>query len=70
MSVRIPLPDLLGPNFRVIQGVAMGVGRGRLAGSDLERPFWGVRALGSATSIRELAASYCPGCHLSRFSPM
>ena len=38
----------------------MGVGRGRLAGSDLKRPFWGVRFLGSATSIREHAASYSP----------
>jgi hypothetical protein len=45
MAARIPLPDEFGRRaFLVNAAQAAGVGRSRLAGSDLQRPFWGIRA--------------------------
>ncbi|TFC18360.1 DUF559 domain-containing protein [Cryobacterium algoritolerans] len=45
MAVRIPLPDEFGGRaFLVNEARAEGIGRSRLAGSDLQRPFWGIRA--------------------------
>lgn len=43
-----PLPDALGESFRVADALAAGVGRGRLRGRDLERPFHGIRSLPAA----------------------
>ena len=60
MPRRTEIPESLGPYFRVTNGLATGVGRGTLAGHDLERPFWGVRATVLPTEIRGMAASYAP----------
>ena len=55
------MPDGLGPNFRVAHALAAGVGRGRLNGRDLDRPFWGVRApVGAAENLRGMAHAYTP----------
>ncbi|MCP2029959.1 hypothetical protein L1277_000023 [Okibacterium sp. HSC-33S16] len=44
MSKRTPLPPALsGRAFTVAHASALGIGRGRLAGADLERPFTGIR---------------------------
>ncbi|MGI6879143.1 endonuclease domain-containing protein [Microbacterium sp. gxy059] len=40
-----PLPKRLGASFRVADALAAGVGRGRLRGPDLERPFHGIRSV-------------------------
>ncbi|MCU1579417.1 MAG: hypothetical protein JWP19_1621 [Rhodoglobus sp.] len=65
MPARIPMPEGLGPHFRVAHGLARGVGRGRLNGGDLDRPFWGVRALaGAAIDIRGMSYAYA-----ARMSP-
>ena len=61
MPVRIPLPDDLAPSFRVAQGLARGVGRGRLNGRDLDRPFGGARTrAGSAADAHGYAHAYAP----------
>ncbi len=45
MAARIPLPDeFAGHPFAVGEALAAGVGRSRLAGPDLQSPFWGIRA--------------------------
>jgi len=69
VSPRIPLPpSLSGGAFRTSTGRAAGLGRGRLAGPDLARPFHGVREAvvsdpadtdGAAACVR-LARSYRP----------
>ena len=41
---RSPLPDELGPSFRVSDALEAGVGESRLRGADLTRPFHGARA--------------------------
>lgn len=44
MTIRVPLPDGFDARpFRVEAAIAAGVGRSRLSGRDLQRPFWGVR---------------------------
>jgi hypothetical protein len=44
MTARIPLPDGWADRaFRVGDALEAGVGRSRLGGNDLERPFWGIR---------------------------
>jgi hypothetical protein len=44
MSRRTPLPaELLGRAFTVAEAAALGVSRGRLAATDLEKPFTGIR---------------------------
>ncbi len=49
-------PSLAARPFSVVDARATGVGRGRLAGTDLQRPFRGVRSLGD----RSPAESYAP----------
>lgn len=45
--------------FRVGDGLAAGLGRGRLAGASFDHPFWGVRApADSALDLRATAAAY------------
>ncbi|WP_162924888.1 endonuclease domain-containing protein [Mycetocola zhujimingii] len=65
-----PLPPELPAAFTVAEAHRLGVGRGRLRGSDLERPFHGVRARGTTgvstsdpaddlrTDLRRLAQAY------------
>ncbi|MDJ0322402.1 hypothetical protein QMG61_01310 [Cryobacterium sp. PH31-AA6] len=49
MAARIPLPDeFAGRPFAVSEALADGIGRSRLAGPDLQRPFWGIRVSGAA----------------------
>ncbi|WP_354502284.1 hypothetical protein [Mycetocola sp. 2940] len=47
-----PLPPELGSVFSFAEAQALGVGRRRLAGTDLESPFRGVRAIPASTSTR------------------
>jgi hypothetical protein len=54
VTARIPLPDALGTAFSVASARQLGIGPRRLAGVDLERPFWGVRA--AAGSLDDPAA--------------
>lgn len=54
VTARIPLPDALGTSFSVASARQLGIGPRRLAGADLERPFWGVRA--AAGSLDDPAA--------------
>lgn len=55
MAARIPLPDEFGGRaFLVNEARDAGVGRSRLAGSDLDKPFWGIRA--PVASIADLEA--------------
>jgi len=60
MTARITLPHQLdGRPFAVAEAVELGVGRKRLRGQDIERPFWGVRVpSGSTTDIIGLAVAF------------
>ncbi|MDP3208888.1 MAG: hypothetical protein Q8M65_07050, partial [Rhodoglobus sp.] len=59
MAPRVSLPGELGAAFTVARAVELGVGPRRLWGSDLERPFWGVRAAaGTLTDLPSLARAY------------
>ena len=60
----LPAP-LRGAPFSIAEARNAGVGRGRLRGSDLDRPFYGVRANGMYTLARAYAARLRPG---DRFS--
>lgn len=62
MPRRVPLPrSLTGGPFSVQQAHAAGLGEGRLRGSDLERPFHGVRsAPGSRASLLSVCRAYMP----------
>ncbi|MCS5733053.1 hypothetical protein [Herbiconiux daphne] len=73
MPRHIPLPrDLLEHPFSVAEGEARGIGRGRLRGQDLARPFHGVRLADLAlppdppAALLTLCAAYqrrCPAGH-------
>jgi hypothetical protein len=60
MTARSSLPPRLEDRgFTVAEAVELGVGRKRLRGRDLERPFWGVRVrAGSATDVAGLAEAF------------
>ena len=59
VTARIPLPDALGTAFSVTSALQLGIGPRRLAGADLERPFWGVRAAaGSLDDLASVARAY------------
>ena len=66
MPHRTPLDPTLGARpFSVAEAQAAGVGRGRLAATDLARPFHGVRSVGEHSRL----ASYAPRLrHGDRFS--
>lgn len=59
---RIRLPDNLstGP-FTTAQGCAAGLGVKRMRGRDLAKPFHGVRTVGTASTIEELAMAFQSG---------
>ncbi len=59
MAARIPLPDEFGGRaFLVNEARDAGVGRSRLAGSDLDKPFWGIRApVASGGDLEALCAA-------------
>ncbi|NHI16169.1 hypothetical protein [Microbacterium excoecariae] len=80
MTPRLPLPPDLPEAFHVGSARAEGVGRGRLRGSDLARPFHGVRALAPAAvapadpdpdpataRVARLAHAYAPLLGADRF---
>jgi hypothetical protein len=55
MTSRIPLPDEFTDRvFLVGAATQAGVGRSRLKGPDLARPFWGVRAPATDTDVEQL----------------
>lgn len=60
MKPRVPLPTHLQARpFSIEEGAAAGLGRGRLQGKDLRRPYRSVRMpAGSGLSVEELAAAY------------
>ena len=59
MPRSVPIPPELGPAFSVRAAQTQGLRRGRLAGSDLRRPFRGSRALPIAEpSLSDSAAAY------------
>ncbi|MER7446724.1 hypothetical protein [Microbacterium sp. NPDC097977] len=60
MRHRILLPDELACHFTVRQAAASGVGRGRLAARDLDRPFRGVRSITTAETALERVAALAP----------
>lgn len=60
MRHRILLPDELGRHFTVRQAAAAGVGRGRAAAPDLDRPFRGVRSIRAAETALERVAALAP----------
>jgi hypothetical protein len=69
MPRRVPLPPSLssGP-FSVAQAYAAGLGEGRLRGSDLERPFHGVRSASeSRASIQAFCRAYLPRLRPGQF---
>lgn len=55
-----PLPDEIGPRFRVAAALEAGIDAGRLRRSDLFRPFHGVRSRERAVGIGDLALAYLP----------
>jgi len=65
VTARIPLPDALGTAFSVASARQLGIGPRRLAGADLERPFWGVRAaagtLDDPASVARAYSARMPG---------
>lgn len=66
MPRRVPLPlDLASGPFLVEGGRGVGLGRGRLAGADLDRPFYGVRSRGEWGRVQQYAPRLRPG---DRFS--
>lgn len=59
MAARIPLPSpLSGGPFTSRQGYALGLSPSRLAGSDLVRPFHGVRTAESSLSLEARCAAF------------
>lgn len=69
MPRRVPLPrSLSSAPFSVQQAYEAGVGEGRLRGSDLERPFHGVRSShGSRASILSFCRAYLPRLRPGQF---
>ena len=59
MGARFPPPDACGGRaFLVNEARDAGVGRSRLAGSDLDKPFWGIRApVASGGDLEALCAA-------------
>ena len=74
MAARVTLPSGLGGGpFSVDRALSLGVGVGRLRGTDLERPFWGVRVpVGSVRSLLDLVNAYAermsPGTFFSHIT--
>jgi hypothetical protein len=65
---RIPLPPgLVGASFSVREARALDIGDGRLRGTDLSAPFWGVRAPISPLDDIELCRAYMTRAHSSVF---
>ena len=65
----IPLrPALTARPFSVSHARELGVGRGRLAGSDLARPFHGVRSIGDHSQLASYAPRLRPGDRFSHTS--
>jgi hypothetical protein len=60
-------PEQLGPHFRLSQGFAAGISRGRLAGPAFHRTFWGLRSMAAPAGIHDVAASYLPRMSLIAF---
>jgi len=61
VNPRIPLPDPLGSGpFSFADARATGVGRGRLRGVDLQKPFHGARDPGTRTDIPARCQAYRP----------
>lgn len=66
-----PLPPALAAHpFAVRDALARGVGRGRLAGDDLERPFRGIRAPVPSTPIEAYVPRLRPGDRFSHTSAL
>jgi very-short-patch-repair endonuclease len=53
-----PIPEALGPSFTIGRARERGLTYGRLRGTDLERPFHGVRALGPADDLVQHCMQY------------
>lgn len=69
MPQRVPLdPALTAAPFSIAQARAMGVGRGRLEGADLARPFYGVRSTGDHGRIAAYVPRLRPGDRFSHTS--
>ncbi|WP_411698184.1 hypothetical protein [Conyzicola sp.] len=67
-SPRIPLPaPLAGQPFSVGEARQNGIGEGRLRGTDLARPFWGVRGPAIAGGFTELCHAYLTRARPSAF---
>lgn len=61
MTAKVPIPlALREAPFTVADGLAAGLGRRRLDGADLARPFYGARAVERPTSIDMLCRAYLP----------
>lgn len=59
---RIPVPiSVLSASFTTRQGRAAGLGKHRMRGTDLDKPFHGIRTIGPATTIDELARAFQQG---------
>lgn len=56
--MRIVIPEALrGKAFSVADGLAIGLGEGRMRGPDLEKPFWGVRSSQRDMDVAALASA-------------
>ncbi|MGW9630297.1 endonuclease domain-containing protein [Agromyces sp. NPDC055520] len=61
MPQRIPIPDALRDRaFTTVEGLSAGLGEGRLRGSDLTRPFHGIRIVVEASDPVARCRSYLP----------
>lgn len=58
MTVRIPIPPALDSPFTYREGLAAGLGEGRLRGGDLHRPYRGVRVAGPPSDVEERARAF------------
>ncbi|MCC6269980.1 MAG: DUF559 domain-containing protein [Microbacteriaceae bacterium] len=58
MSARVPLPPTLDSPFTYQEGRMAGLREGRLRGTDLHRPYRGVRVAGRASDVKERARAF------------